>query len=120
MTPLEVVDAQLNAYNRKDIEGFMEYWDHDAEYYSHPGTLLARGREAILARHIERFKEPDLWGRLVSRAVIDDKVVDHEVVTRNFPEGRGTLEVVCIYEVKGEKIVKAWFIMGNRKLDSGS
>jgi putative hydrolase of HD superfamily len=118
MTPREVVEAQLAAYNRKDIEGFMEYWAEEAEYYAHPGTLLARGREGIRARHIERFKEPDLWGKLVSRTVIDDKVIDHEVVTRNFPEGKGTLEVVCIYEVKNEKIAKAWFILGNKRIDS--
>ena len=30
MTPIDVVRAQLDAYNAKDIEGFMRYWAKDA------------------------------------------------------------------------------------------
>lgn len=43
-------------------------------------------------------------------------VVDHELVTRNFPEGKGQVEVICIYEVQDGKIAKAWFKMGERRL----
>jgi len=117
LSPSEVVDLQLNAYNSKNIEGFMKYWHPEAEYYSHPNALLLKGVEEIRKRHIERFQEPELFGKLMSRVQIDDRVIDHEVVTRSFPEGRGSVEVICIYEVKNEKITKAWFIMGNKKID---
>ena len=115
--PIEVVEHQLNAYNLKNIETFMESWHSEAEYYSHPNTLLARGLKEIRERHVERFREPDLFGKLVSRIQIDALVIDHEIVTRNFPEGKGKVEVVCIYEVQKEKITKAWFILGNREME---
>ncbi len=119
MTPQEIVAGQLNAYNAKDLDGFLSYWDADAEYYAFPDTLLARGHEEIRARHVERFREPDLYGRLVSRTELSGFVVDQEVVTRNFPEGLGTLDVVCVYEVKGEKITRAWFLSGTKTILSG-
>jgi hypothetical protein len=43
-------------------------------------------------------------------------VIDRETVTRTFPEGLGTLELVAIYEVQGGRIAKAWFIFGTKTL----
>jgi hypothetical protein len=43
-------------------------------------------------------------------------VIDHERVTRTFPEGPGTIELIAIYEVQNGKIAKAWFIFGPRQL----
>ena len=70
-------------------------------------------------RHAVRFQEPDLHGRLVKRMVVGDKVVDQEVVTRNFPEGRGSIEVIAIYQVVQGRIVKAWFMFGEPTLEAG-
>lgn len=118
--PESVVVTQLEAYNARDIDTFMSCWHEDAEYFEHPDTLLARGAAAIRERHLTRFKEPDLHGRLTARVSAGNLVVDHEVVTRNFPEGRGTVEVVAIYEVRDGKIARAWFKMGARVLEAGS
>ena len=111
------VKRQLDAYNAKDIEAFMEAWTDDAEIFEHPSTLLARGRDAIRARHEERFREPFLYGRLISRTCVGSTVVDHEEVTRSFPEGRGRVEVIAIYSVVGERIRTAWFVVGPRTID---
>lgn len=112
MTPFDVVKAQLDAYNARDIDAFMQYWADDARMYAHPDTLLAEGLAAIRARHVERFKEPDLHARLIDRQVIGDTVVDRERVTRTFPQGRGEIDVLGIYEVKASRISRAWFIAG--------
>jgi len=45
------------------------------------------------ARYQERFLEPDLHARLLSRSVLGNFVTDLEIVTRNFPECRGTVEL---------------------------
>jgi putative hydrolase of HD superfamily len=66
----------------------------------------------IRERHLIRFKKPNLFGRLISRTVLNI-----EVVSRTFPEGTGQIEAVCIYEVANNKIAKAWFIMGSPVLD---
>jgi hypothetical protein len=111
------VEGQLAAYNARDIDAFMRYWADDCEYYAFPATLLARGTEEIRVRHVERFKEPNLCGKLLSRSVVDNVVVDHETVTRTFPDGPGEVDVIAIYEVVDSKIAKAWFKMGKPRLD---
>jgi putative hydrolase of HD superfamily len=113
-----LVGRQLDAYNARDIEAFMACWAEDAEVYAHPATLLASGAAAIRARHVERFREPDLFGRLLGRMAVGGLVVDREVVTRNFPEGRGQVDVIALYEVVDGRIAKAWFRMGEPVLDS--
>lgn len=110
------VSRQLEAYNAKDIDAFMAWWAPDCEYYAFPDTLLARGAEAVRARHVERFREPDLFGRLDSRVVMGNLVVDRETVRRTFPEGPGEIDVLALYEVADGLIRRAWFSMGPRRL----
>lgn len=112
MTPYDVVKAQLDAYNARDIDAFMQCWAKDARMYAHPDTLLTEGHAAIRARHVERFKEPDLYAHLMDRTVIGETVIDRERVTRTFPEGRGEIDVIGIYEVKDGLITRVWFISG--------
>jgi putative hydrolase of HD superfamily len=59
----EVVQAQLDAYNGRDIHAFMACWADEAEYYGWPCELLARGADQIRERHLARFREPNLYGR---------------------------------------------------------
>lgn len=113
----EVVRAQLNAYIARDTDAFMACWAPDAEILAWPSTPLVAGADAIRARHIERFCEPDLFAPLVSRLAVGGLVVDRQVVTRNLPEGRGTLDVIGIYEVGEGLIRKAWFKQGTPRLD---
>jgi hypothetical protein len=113
-----IVQRQLDAYNARDIDGFMAMWAADAQYFEHPAKLLASGAVDIRARHIARFKEANLFGRLIKRMVVGNKVIDQEVVTRTFPEGTGRIDVIAIYEVKDDKIANAWFILGSPVLDA--
>lgn len=107
---------QLEAYNARDIDRFMQWWADDCEYYEFPSRLLAQGAAQIRERHVARFKEPNLFGKLIHRAVIGNTVIDQERVTRMFPEGPGEVDVFAIYEIAGGKIAKAWFKMGTPEL----
>lgn len=111
------VEMQLRAYNARDIESFMPWWAEDCQYYLFPNTLVASGVDDIKARHIERFKDENLFGRLLSRTVVGDVVVDNETVTRTFPEGIGRVDVICIYEVEGGKIKTARFKIGEPRFE---
>ena len=51
---------------------------------------------------------------------VGNMVVDQEVVTRNFPQGRGKMDVIAIYEVEQGQIAKAWFKIGPCVLDEGA
>ncbi len=116
ITPEMVVQQQLDAYNARDLDALMTIYAEDAHMFEHPSTLLARGRDALRERFAARFQEPNLYARLVHRIVVGNKVIDHEQVTRTFPEGTGTLELIMIYEVQGDKITNAWTIPGAKTL----
>jgi len=115
-----LIQAQLDAYNAKDIEALLATYADDAEQFTLHGERLARGREELRARFLTRFAEPDLHARLLSRTVVGSVVVDQELVTRNFPEGLGTVELLCIYEVAHGRIQKASFAMGEKRLSDST
>jgi hypothetical protein len=89
----------------------------DAQQFEHPSKLLARGSAELRERFAVRFKEPNLHAVLVRRIVMGSVVIDQEKVTRTFPEGTGTIELVAIYEVQKGRIAKAWFIFGPKRID---
>jgi putative hydrolase of HD superfamily len=115
---LHVVQAQLDAYNAKDIDALLATYAPDAEQFALHGERLAKGHSEMRPRFLSRFAEPDLHARLLSRTAMGNIVVDLELITRNFPEGRGTLEMLCVYEVADGYIQKASFATGAKKLDA--
>lgn len=117
-TPESVVQAQLDAYNARDVEAILRTYAEDARHYEYPGNLLAEGVLQLRERFRVRFAEPNLRARLIRRTVVGSTVIDHEEVSRTFPEGTGTLELVAIYVVREGRIVEARFISGPRILDS--
>ena len=110
-----VIQRQLEAYNARDLEAWLATYKADAEQYLLHAGLLASGHDAIRRRMTDRFNDPALHAALVSRTVMDNIVIDHEFVTRTFPDGLETVEMVCIYEVHAELIVKATFAIGQAK-----
>ena len=120
MSPEAVVQRQLEAYNSRDIEALLAIYANDAQTFEHPATLLATGSAALRDRFVARFQEPNLHATLLSRVVMESIVVDHEQVTRTFPEGTGTLNLIMIYEVQNGKIAKSWVITGAKTLDISS
>lgn len=114
--PEQVVQRQLDAYNAKDVAALVATYADDAEHFEHPDRLIAKGAAQLRERFTARFQEPNLHAKLLHRAAAGSTIVDHELITRTFPEGPGTLEMVCIYEVKGDRIARAWFIPGAKTL----
>lgn len=117
-TAMAVVQKQLDAYNAKDLGALMEAYAPDAEQYVLHGALLAKGHEALRSRFLERFLEPDLHARLLSRTAMENVVSDFELVTRNFSEGKGTVEMLCVYEVVDGRIQRMSFAVGHPRLGS--
>ena len=116
LPPLAVVQAQLDAYNAKDIDALLATYAPDAEQYVLHGERLAQGHAQMRERFLARFTEPDLHARLLSRTVVGAMVVDCELITRNFPEGLGTVEMLCVYEVVDGCIQRASFATGAKRL----
>jgi len=108
-SPEQLIQRQLDAYNAKDVQAWLQTYHPLAEQFQLHGERIARGHEELRSRIMVRFQEPDLHAKLLSRVSMDHVVVDHERITRNFPEGLGFVEMLCIYEVSGPYIVKATF-----------
>jgi putative hydrolase of HD superfamily len=117
-SPLSIVQAQLDAYNAKDIDALLTTYATDAEQYQLHGEMFARGHEQMRARFLARFAEPDLHAALISRTIMENVVIDHEVVTRNFAEGVGSVDMLCVYEIADGRIQKASFAVGKTKLNT--
>jgi hypothetical protein len=116
-SPETVVQRQLDAYNAHDLDAWVGTYAPDARQFQHPAQLLAEGHAQIRARMVERFTEPDLHARLIHRMAMGTVVVDHEEVTRNFPEGRGRVQMICVYEVRDGRIRAASFALGEKTID---
>lgn len=115
ISPAEaVVQRQLEAFNALDVDALLGVYADDAKLFEHPATLLASGAAELRARFTARFADRAVRAVLLNRVVSGAFVVDHERVRRTFPEGVGELELVMIYEVRGERIANAWMIAGPR------
>ncbi|MDX1314355.1 MAG: nuclear transport factor 2 family protein [Eudoraea sp.] len=102
------VQAQLEAYNARDIDKFLEPYADDVEVYDYPDKLLYVGKETMRKNYNLFFRmTPDLHCELKNRIILRDKVIDEESVTAN---GR-IFHAVAIYEIKNGKIVKVMFIL---------
>jgi putative hydrolase of HD superfamily len=110
-----VVQAQLEAYNARDLDAWLNTYGEDAEQFLLHTGELAKGHEAIRKRMADRFKDAHLHAQLNHRIVMENIVVDHEFVTRSGPAGLEKVEMICVYEVKAEKIIKATFAFGQTR-----
>jgi hypothetical protein len=101
------VQAQLEAYNARDIDKFLEPYAEDVQVYDYPDKLRYVGKE-IMRRNYDSFfrSTPDLHCELKNRIIIRDKVIDEESVTAN---GR-IFHAVAVYEIKDGKISKVMFV----------
>lgn len=111
-----LVQRQLDAYNAKDIDGWLGTYAKDAKQFNLHGECLATGHEEMRQRIAVRFEEPDLHARVLNRVVMQNIVVDHEVITRNFLQGKGEIEMLCVYEIENGLIKTASFSVGQPKL----
>jgi len=82
MTPAELVQEQLEAYNARDLARFLACFSDDVCVYRPPhGEPVIEGKAAFgdfYAR--ERFIHEGLRAELVNRIVLGDKVFDHELI----------------------------------------
>ncbi len=101
---------QLEAYNNRDLETFMECYSENCFVEDGAGTVLMENKEAMRKRYDLLFQEsPNLHCRLVSRIVLENYVLDEERVTGS----RGSTEerhVVAVYKIENGLITHVRFL----------
>ena len=108
-TAVEVVQHQVEAYNRRDIDAFAAAYHDDVRIFRLPSTTPAMVGKAALREFYEtkRFNLPGLHAEVRQRIVLGNKVIDQECVTGT---GDQPLEVVAAYEVLDGLITTVWFL----------
>jgi hypothetical protein len=105
--PEIIVQKQLDAYNARDIEGFLATYASDIKLYNFPNTLRTDGVAAMRKGYGSYFESaPDLHAEIKNRIVIGNVVIDEEEVTANGYISNS----VAIYQVKNGKISKVTFV----------
>ena len=108
-SPEILVQRQLNAYNARDINAFLEPYADSVELYQFPGTLLSKGKEQMRQQYESMFKNlPGLHCELKKRIIKDNFVIDHESITGIVQPQK--IEAIAHYEIENNKIIKVYFI----------
>ncbi|CAD7800032.1 hypothetical protein CHRY9390_00572 [Chryseobacterium aquaeductus] len=106
--PENLVQKQVNGYNARNIEAFLEPYAEDAELYIFPDKLISKGKEAMRKDYDKMFKDlPELHCEIKNRIVNGNFVIDQESVSGM---AKGKLVATAIYEIKDNKISKVYFI----------
>jgi hypothetical protein len=112
MSPEEIVDGQLAAYNAHDLDGFLDFFVENVEVRSFPtgDVLTDRSGAAFRPRFRALFAaNPDVKAELISRVSKGSIVVDQERITSS-SGAEPVRHVVAMYEVGEEKIERMWFV----------
>ncbi|MEW7292895.1 amidohydrolase family protein [Aquimarina sp. 2304DJ70-9] len=105
--PSDLVQRQLNAYNFRNIEAFLEPYAEDVEVYTYSNKLQYKGKETMRKRYSKMFEVAvGLHCELKERIVQGNIVIDKEHVT--FKDR--AVEAVAIYHIENNKISKVYFI----------
>jgi imidazolonepropionase-like amidohydrolase len=105
-SPEMLVQRQLNAYNARSLEAFLDTYSDDVELYQFPAKQTSKGKEAMRKQYGQMFSAVSrLHCKIVDRIVLGNTVIDHEYVNVN----DRVVQAIAIYEVKDGKIVKVTF-----------
>lgn len=100
---IAVVDAQLAAYNKRDIEAFIATYHDNVKVYQFPNTLLYAGKLELKARYQQRFDGlKQLQATITQRMVRGHRVVDYEIaqsIALETDAFQQTVKLMVVYEV---------------------
>ena len=104
-----LAQQQLDAYNARDIDAFLEPYSDSVKIYNHPNQLSFSGKEAMRTRYAGMFANtPDLHCTLMNRMVLGNVVIDQENVI--FNKNNPPAQVIAMYKMAHGKIQEVYFI----------
>lgn len=108
-SPEDIVQQQVNAYNARDLEAFLDTYDSGIKLFEYPDSLTASGLQEMQQRYQKFFEDtPALHVEILNRITFGNYVIDKEKVT-GLPD-KQMIEAVAIYRVRDGKIDRVWFM----------
>jgi imidazolonepropionase-like amidohydrolase len=107
-SPAALVQKQVNAYNLRDLDAFLEPYHDEVQVHSYGGGLRYSGKEAMRSIYQELFdRSPSLHCEILERISIGNVVIDHERVRGASQE---PFHVVALYTIEHGRIVRVEFV----------
>jgi hypothetical protein len=103
-----VVQAQIDAFNARDVERYAACFASNASVTWMDGSHLAEGSAQIREVYGSLFDaSPDLHANVLNRMVVDDIVIDEEHLSGVGLEGYpAEIHAVAAYKIVGGKIAR--------------
>ena len=108
-SPEDIVQAQVEAYNRQDMPAFLDSFHADAEFVRWPTEVALKGHDQFRERYSELWaRAPRLRAEITKRIVVGRYVTDLEQLVGH-PDGPRT-PLTIIYETGDGRICRVWVI----------
>jgi len=109
LTPVEVVQAQFEAYNARDLERFLSFYAPEVQISTlwRDSTEVVKNRDEMRRRYASMPRRKAIRAQVLSRMIAGRYVIDYERVVR---PGREPDDAVAIFEVDAGLIRRVWFL----------
>ncbi|WP_452232038.1 nuclear transport factor 2 family protein [Lacinutrix sp. MEBiC02595] len=98
-----IVAQQLEAFNAKDIDAFVNTFDSEVKAYDFPNRLYVQDQKELHTTFSDFFAQtPDLHCEITNRIILGNVVIDEEYLTVN----GDNYNAIAIYEIENGKIVR--------------
>ncbi len=109
MTPEEVINQQLEYYNKNLLDPFCSMYSEDIKIYDlTTGIIILSGKKELYDKYNYRFNVQKVQAKIINRIVIGNTIIDQEEVS-GIKENE-IVKAVAIYEVERHLIKKVNFI----------
>jgi hypothetical protein len=107
-SPETIVQKQVEAYNKHDLDAFLGFYASDVKLYDFPDKERSSGLDAMRKTYGKLFADnPELKVDIRKRIVQGDTVIDQEAI---FVREDRRFTAVAIYQVTDGKIAAVWFV----------
>lgn len=107
--PAQIVQSQVEAYNRHDLAGFTDTYADDIRIYrirADTAEPSITGKDQLREFYrTERFNRPALRAEILHRTVLGNKVIDHERITGLADQ---PVEAEVVYAIANGHIAAVW------------
>lgn len=109
MKPEELIDKQLEFYNKHLLAEFCSTYSDDIEIFDlKSGNLILSGKKELYEKYAYRFNVQKVNAKVINRIVIKNSVIDKEEVAGI--KANETVKAVAIYEIENNLITRVRFL----------
>ncbi len=102
---LNAVEGQLNAYNDKNLDGFLKWYANDIiGIDAESEKILFRGKKAMGEIYSKLFENKLLNCKLMNRMISNNVIIDHERIFRDISDNYS--EAIAIYNVNDDGLIE--------------